>query len=304
MRKPWLALAIATAACSGTPTGGGEPQPTPVGTILAGSPNSPENGTYLIDIATGTATRVATGQDPLSVAFQGGYSAADRIVYGVSTLPPPDRIMAISMESGDTSVVIEMSDADSFIGAFHLSPDGRSLAIQTQYWPTGKVRLSTVDLATRTWTPIVDAVGGLDTIPLASIRWSPDGRTVYAVTDLFPDRSELIKIDLATQHFTIISPTTKVNGSLDVSPDGQLIAHADGDGRITLRNPEGHPVSGLPEIASRAIRPAFSPDGKFLSYQALASDGPRETILMRLSDGKRWPLKIEGDLNLWLSDWF
>ncbi len=51
------------------------------------------------------------------------------------------------------------------------------------------------------------------------------------------------------------------------------------------------------------MRPTFSPDGRFLAYQELGPEGEAGIVLMRLSDGKRWPLKMNADFVVWLSDW-
>lgn len=307
MRTAWVRLILAgTVACTGTPTGGGEPELTPAGTILAGSPNDPENGTYLIDVVTGAVTRIADRGDPLSVAFQGGYSTSGGFVYGRRSQPAPRNFMKVEVASGSASTLLEVPDPDMLVGAYDLSADGGRLVLQTQDAQTGGIRVSTVDLATRTWTQISDAVGRLDTIPLGSIKWSLDGKNLYAVTEVYPDRSELIKINVATSRFEIISPTTRDRAPLwlDISPDDQVLAHGDGTFKITFRDRDGTPLQGYPEIQPGVSRPTFSPDGKFLAVQTFSATGEDDIVLMRLSDGKRWPLKIEGDLTLWLSDWF
>ncbi len=207
-----MALVVpATTACSGSPTSAGDDGPVPTGIILAGTPNGPETGTYLIDIASGDVTRIVEGFEPLSVAFQGGYSRSLDVVYGLTITPPIDQIKAISLDSNDTSIVVTMRQPSTLAGAYDLSSDGHVLAIQTG--EPDKVQLSIVNLVTGVWAPIVDQTSRLDTIPLASIRWSPDGETLFAVTEGWPGRTELVRIDPATQVFTIISPSTREYGT-------------------------------------------------------------------------------------------
>lgn len=299
------AAALATTACTGVPTGGNDPEPTPTGTILAGSPNEPEDGSYLINVETGSVKRIATGQNPFTVAFQGGYSEPERFVYGIRADSATNRVVAVSLVSGDTLLLAAMPDEDHLLGAIRLSPDGQTLAAQIWQWRIDKIELVLIDLATGTWTRLVDQVTGIDALPLASLAWSPDGRHLYVLTEVFPDRSELVQVSLGSGLFEIISPTTPINGPLwlDISPDGQTIAHGHGDGEIVFRNADGGELIGLPELMPRVGRPVWSPDGEFIAYQELGSGGERAIVLMRLSDGKRWPLEIEGDLNLWLSDW-
>lgn len=305
MRALWLASLGALASCSGAPTGGGDPEPMPTGTILAGTPNGVQRGTYLIDIASGAVTQIAQAGEPLSVAWQGGYSAARGSVIGTRAYPLPNRVRAIELASGDTTTLFEAPSIDDLTGAYAVSPSGSRLAIQTQHWPTGEITLSLIDLTTGSRTPIRDLVGGIDELPLRTIDWTPDESALFVTTDVYPDRSEVVRIDLGTQEFRIVSPTTVVDGDLDVSPDGRVVAHKDGSGRIILRGPDGVPLPQYPEIPGLVMRPTFSPDGKFLAYQELSIEsGEGDIILMRLSDGKRWTLKIQADVRPWLSDWF
>jgi Tol biopolymer transport system component len=294
------------AGCTGSPTGGGEPELLPTGTILAGSPNNPEYGSYLIDVETGTVTQIATRQNPFLVALQGGYSSRDDLVYGVRADSATGRVVAVSLTTGDTTLLAEMPDDGHLLGAVRLSPDGRTLAMQVWQWRIDKIETVLIDLATGTWNRLVDQATGIDAIPLDSFRWAPDGRFLYALTEVFPDRSELVRIDPTTAQFEIISPTTPITGPLwiDLSPDGKTVAHGDGSAAILYRDADGELLGGFPEVQPRVMRPTWSPDGKFLAYQELGSEGEGAIILMRLSDGKRWPLEIEGGLRLWLADWF
>lgn len=304
MRPRWLGLVLAmTVACSGAPTGGGDPPPSPTGTILVATPNGTESGTYLVDVGSGSLRKLASYRDPLTVALQGGYSIPGQFVYGTNGTTPR-RIMRLPLDGGPADTLLAIPAGHS-IGAYHLSPDGRTMAVQTE--AAAGIQLWTVDLLTVTWTQHADQVGGIDAIPLADIRWSSDERFLVALTELFPDRSELVRIDLATNRFDIISPSTPITivPSLDVSPDGQVIAHGDGAATITFRNPDGTLAAGFPDIPGRAARPTFSPDGKFLAYQqhAPAPNFGITIMIMRLSDGARWPLEIDADFEVWLSDW-
>ncbi len=294
-------------ACSGSPTSAGDDGPVPTGIILAATPNGQEAGTYLIDIATGDLTQISDHGNPLSVAVEGRYSGASRFIYGRRTAPEPRDLMQLSLMRKDTAVLLAWPTPDLLAGAYDLSADERLLAIQTLNWPSARSQLSIVDLALGTWTPIIDNANRIDTIPLTSIRWSPDGTRLYAVTDLWPDRSELVRIDLSTQQFRTLSPVVKIDyeASVDVSLDGQLLAFGDAQGRVSFRDRDGDEVTGYPAVPAGVSRPVFSPDGRFLAFQEFgpAPDGGISITLMRLSDGKRWPLKVNADFEVWLSDW-
>src|SRR5690606_15426408 len=162
------------------------------------------------------------------------------------------------------------------LGAYHLSPDGRIMAVQTA---TLVVQLWTVDLESGIWTQRIDAAAALDTIPLTGIRWSPDGQQLFAVTEVYPHPSTLMRIDLADDHFEVISPAAPINISpwLDVSPDGRVIAHGESSGSLTLRDTNGMVLTEYPETLGFIGRPIFSADGKFLAYQE-HSGAPNFTI--------------------------
>lgn len=303
MKSSWYVVLISSAlACTGSPTHGGEPEPTPTGTILVGTPNGPEAGTYLVDIVTGSVTTVDAGSPPLSVAWQGGYSKARDVIYGTSVSAPLD-ILTLPLGGGTPSTLLAIP-ASASPGAYDISVDGQRLAIQIA---ASTVQLWSVDLGTGTWTRHRDQVAGIDTIPLSRLRWSPDGHHLFALIDLFPVRSELVRIDLQTDEFQVISPATPVRivTSVDVSPDGRTVAHGDGMAHIIFRNPDGDPLPGFPEIPGTVSRPTFSPDGKFIAFQEFdpEQDYRISIILMRLSDGKRWPLKVNAEFEVWLSDW-
>src|SRR5690606_35942532 len=76
-----FALVLA-AACTGTPTGGGDPSATPTGSILVATPNGDEAGIYLVNVVTGRTTRIDVGAVPFTVSWQGGYSPHRNVVYG------------------------------------------------------------------------------------------------------------------------------------------------------------------------------------------------------------------------------
>ena len=302
MRAHILAAALLSAACSGTPTDGGEPPPMPTGTILVATPNGAESGTYLVDIATGNLTKLATRRDPLTVALSGGYSAAGHFVYGTNATTPR-RIMRLPLAGGaaDTLLAIPVNHS---LGTYRLSPDGRTMAVQTA---TLEVQLWTVDLETGTWTQRIDRVASLDTVPLTSLRWSPDGRSLLAVTENYPHPSALVRMNLQDDRFDIISPTTPINISpwIDISPDGDVIAHGEAGGNLVFRDRNGAELGDYPNTTGLIGRPIFSPDGKFVAYEEFGSPPDFQTtiMLMRLADGERWPLQVDAEFEVWLSDW-
>jgi Tol biopolymer transport system component len=274
--------------------------------MLVSTPNHPGYGTYLVDVESGAITKIANAQNPLSVAFDGGYSEGGQLVYGTSAMWLPQRINAISLVTGDTLLLATAPAPGTWLGPFRLSPDGSSLAAQLADGHGLHVVL--MNIATGVMTPIVDRANAMDTLQFGSLRWTPDGRWLYGVTAVYEEnRTELIRIELATDRFTVISPTTGYDWGawLDLSPDGRILAHGDGDGNVHFRDRNGGLLRGFPDIGPRATKPIWSPDGKFLAYQQFGPPPSHELtiMIMRLSDGTRWPLEIDADFEVWLSDW-
>ncbi len=312
MKSGWglgCALLVLT-ACS-SPTDGTPTLLAPTGTLLVDTPNGAQAGSYLVDVTTGALTQIASRGVPLRTTFVGGYSPVDHSVVG-NAAPSSDRMNRIGRLNLATMVFDTLLEwaPEIWRGGYDLSPDARTLVLQTG--GAGGVRLWTVDLARDTWTQRIDTVQRLDTVPLTGLRWTPDGRQVYALTEVYSlTVTELIRFTVATDHFEVLTSRTRYDfiPGLDGSPDGLRLVHTDGEGRLVLRDLRGNPLPGLPSAGPLppVNGPAFSPDGNFVAFTSHGGPGLKTTIeILRLSDGTRWPIHLQTDFEfgIWLVDWF
>lgn len=299
-----LLTTLALVAACGTPTAGTPSAPTPKGTLLFSAPNYEYTGAYLVDAATGAITKIATGLDPIRVTQSGGYSAVGKSVYGTVT-SRPRRIARINLATSAVDTILTMR-SNGLLGAYDLSRDGRTMAIQTG--EAEGVRLWTVDLASGTWTQRVDAVNRLDSIPLTGLRWTPDGAYLYAFTEEFPPgQTRLIRMRLADNRFEVLTAPQSISPLspwLNISDDGRRLVVGSPDGRVVFRDLLGNLVGELPTPGLVVGQPVLSPDGQFvvlMSYDAAY----RPTVQMvRVADGARFPLPIQANYELWTVDWF
>ncbi len=295
-----LSLSVLTACTS--PTGDTPPPDAPTGTLLMTAPNGDERGVYLVDVSSGTVTQIATQGSPLRVTWAGGYQTLDNSVVG-NAGASNQFITKLFLTSGAVDTLLELPDS-MWLGSYDLSPDGRKLAIQTG--GTGGLRLWQVDLVSGSWERWIDAASGLDAVPLTGLKWTPDAKYVYALTEVYPaGTSELIRLSATTDESEILSASTDISivPWLDIASDGTRLAHGQGDARLVFRDPSGKIIESLPTAGPTIGRPVLSPDGRFVAFMTLGSEA-RSIEIMRLSDGSRWPLHIQEDFELWPVDWF
>lgn len=308
--KGLLCSLLAVVAC-GSPTDGTPPPHAPTGTLLVHTPNGAQRGTYLVDVTNGATTQIVEGLRPLSFPGTGGFTAVDHSVFGLAA-PSADGMTRIGRLNLTTKVFDTLMEIPQgmWLGGHDLSPDAQALVLQTG--GGGGVRLWTVDLASGTWTQRIDPLQRLDTVPLTSLKWTPNGRHVYALTEVYPHAvTELIRFTVATDEFEVLTPRTGygIVPGLDVSPDGLRIVHTDGEGRLVFRDLLGNPLPGLPSAGPqpKVNQPIFSPDGNFVAFTTHVGPGVRTTIeILRLSDGTRWPLQLQADFEFGIAtvDWF
>jgi len=181
------------------------------------------------------------------------------------------------------------------------SPDGRYLAYIVKPKTSSVFEIDVYDTVLR---DVKHLTGGTakDRMNVAPI-WSADGKfIVYTQEQAKGTDSNVLLVDVASAQNTLLTPHDgeHIYSANDVSPDGKHVL-------ITSNAGDGYDNVGLLEIASKKIRwltqdkweisgKSFSPDGKFLTYNANV-DGNTDIYLYDLASGKARALPLPTGVN-------
>jgi dipeptidyl aminopeptidase/acylaminoacyl peptidase len=138
---------------------------------------------------------------------------------------------------------------------------------------------------------------------VGQLRFSTDGRTLYATTDSGSEFRRLGRVDLATREWSWLSDD--LNWDVDdvtVDPHSGRVAfliNENGSSRLFVWNPANctRCEFSLPVCVASGLE--FSPDGAALGLTIARPDAPAEAYSLRLSDGAltRWTFSEVGGLD-------
>jgi len=155
------------------------------------------------------------------------------------------------------------------------------------------------DMATQQKTLLPIPGGG--TASFGSMKFAPDGKSVWLATDAQGEFRQLARLDLATLKYTWFTEDIPwdVDG-IEVEPRTGLVAftvNEDGAGSLYLvENGKRRRVElPLGQVGSLD----FSPDGKQLGFTLARPDAPADAYSITLADGKltQWTFSEVGGLN-------
>jgi dipeptidyl aminopeptidase/acylaminoacyl peptidase len=185
-----------------------------------------------------------------------------------------------------------------------ISRDGSKLLV-SQFRSTDDSDLHLVDVKTgerRQLTP-KEGKGSVNTA-----RLSPDGKSVYLVTDRYSDFAELYKLDVAKAPYTSAPPSLTKSirwnvDSLEMSTDGKTLAvetNEDGYSRLYVMDTKGTALT--PVETPRGVMGSMSfPRGRsdVLAYAVSTSKAPMDVYQVDLRSKKstRWTRSEVGGLD-------
>lgn len=213
----------------------------------------------IVDISTGTLVHRLPG---LTDVYSSVVVSGDGKRFATATLdtrfcnrrPAEDESFAARMQKYFTG------DANS----------GRLQSGAVQVWSLGDGRRQLLlPLAEGTQVTAVSFVPNQDQLILAG--WLPGSGGMLSLWDLASGKR--------VHEFAV--PKAEVL-SIVVSPDGQLLASGDGDGKVELRQLPSGTVIRSHQLDHRAAAVTFSADGKLLAV----GDGVREVQIIDVADGK------------------
>src|SRR6267143_3386656 len=176
------------------------------------------------------------------------------------------------------------------------SPDGRYLAYMVKPKTSSVFEIDVYDTLQREVKHLT-TVTAKDRMNVAPI-WSKDGKfIVYTQDQSKGTDSNVFVVEVASAQSTILTPHDgeRTYSANDISPDAKNVL-------ITSNAGDGYDNVGLLDIASKKIRwltqdkweisgESFSPDGKFLTYNANV-DGNTDIYLYDVASGKAHALPL------------
>jgi dipeptidyl aminopeptidase/acylaminoacyl peptidase len=181
------------------------------------------------------------------------------------------------------------------------SPDGRYLAYMVKPKTSSVFEIDVYDTVLRDVKHLTTGTAK-DRMNVAPI-WSSDGTfMVYTQEQSKGTDSNVFLVDIASAQSMLLTPHDgeRTYSANDISPDGKKVL-------ITSNAGNGYDNVGLLDIASKKIYwvtqdkweiagESFSPDGKFLTYNANI-DGNTDIYLYDISAGKARPLPLPKGVN-------
>jgi dipeptidyl aminopeptidase/acylaminoacyl peptidase len=177
-----------------------------------------------------------------------------------------------------------------------IAPDGRRAAIVCAS-SNSRHDFFEVDLETGTARRITP---GDEDAQFNAVRYAPDGRSLYVVTDFGSDFLYIARLDLETLALEPIVTVDWDIEELDLSPDGRLLAYVvneGGNSTLHIRDLETTTTRSAPRIGSAPgvvahfdERIEFSRDGQWLAFSYTSATRTSDVYVWHLASDTIQPL--------------
>jgi dipeptidyl aminopeptidase/acylaminoacyl peptidase len=265
-------------------------------TVVMSAGGSENNQVYFLDRKTGRAQLITDGKSrnlPGPVLHDGS-----RMVIQSNRRNQRDMDLYAADPRKPDSLKLLMQVENEQWNAQDWSRDGKKLLLN-RYVSINETYPALFDVAEGKKNPL--PIPGEGPAAFGSMKFSPDGKSVWLATDARGEFKELAKLDLATMKYTWLTADIPWDiDAIEVEPLSGSVAFTvndDGASALYLLEKEKRRRIDLPLGQVGSLE--FSPDGKRLGFSLAAPDAPGDAYSLSLADGKlaRWTYSEVGGLN-------
>jgi Tol biopolymer transport system component len=293
------------------------PQPTPTLSApptLTSTPIEPsEEGTLVFEAEESTPDPGPSLNNPEAVAGFNRLEFTDpawspngqEIAFTVQINEGQQEVFILNRASGRVRPITRFGA--SIVDGAAWSPDGRQVAVSSNYTPDGnndRFNIYLIDVQTGEWQTLTDEEG-----QNREPNWAPDGRSLIFSSDRqTPGELEIWRIELATNQLTQLTNDINSSFSPQFSTDGARIAfisNRGGDNDLYIMRGDGSDerlITTLDEGADDRD-PAWSPDDQWWLLSSNRQTGGALQLWLLQPDGTAWQVITEGLGNSRFPQW-
>jgi len=211
-------------------------------------------------------------------------NGSDFDVY-TGTLTGPNSFMRILQEGG-------------YWYPLDFSPDDKKLLIK-QYLSSDESYVYILDLATH----VLDQVNPADqTVSYGQVRWAPNGKGLYYISDQFSEFRQLLYYDIATKHTEVLTDQIKWDiTEFDVAPSGTiaLLSREEYASRLYFCDVPSRTLTSAQMPYGMITDISFSPDGNQLALRLNTPTSPSDVYTLNLKSKTflRWTYSEIGQID-------
>jgi dipeptidyl aminopeptidase/acylaminoacyl peptidase len=265
-------------------------------TVVMSSGGSENNQVYFLDRRTGRAQLITDGKSR-NLAGPVLHDGSRMIVQSNRRNQRDIDLYTADPRKPDSLKLLMQVENEQW-NAQDWSRDGKKLLLN-RYVSINETYPALFDVTEGKRTPL--PIPGDGPVAFGSMKFSPDGKSVWLATDARGEFRELARLDLATMKYTWLTADIPWDvDTIEVEPLSGTVAFTvndDGASALYLLEKEKRRRIELPLGQVGSLE--FSPDGKKLGFSLAAPDAPGDAYSLSLPDGKltRWTYSEVGGLN-------